>query len=71
MGVSATWLELVGKHVEEQEVPESLKQRIFAYRSAHAAVVRDWKRFGQHAFLHHLNAIFAYEPIIVRNQQAF
>ena len=33
------------------------------YKKVEESVTEAWKREGRHAYLHHLNAIFGYEPL--------
>ena len=66
MGVSSLWLGLIDDIMEDvpahdDNVPKLLEE----YRQAEAAVTAVWHREGQHAFLHHLNAIFGYEPLMI------
>jgi hypothetical protein len=58
MGVSAMWLGLIAQTAEEAgaEAEED-------YISVHEEVTRLWREDGGHAFLHHLSAVFAYEPL--------
>jgi hypothetical protein len=75
-GVSRTWLDLVVAVAREEtggEVPETLDKMDDFYRRVDAEVSALWLREGQHAFLHHLNAVFGYKPLIVyeRRQTTF
>ncbi len=62
MGASRMWLDLVGeiaaRHVDEQD----LEQR---YRIVQQEVSDIWAKQGQHAVLHHLTALFAYQPVLI------
>jgi hypothetical protein len=62
MGASRMWLDLVGeiaiKHSDEQD----LEQR---YREVQQEINTLWAEQGQHAVLHHLSAIFAYQPLLI------
>ena len=68
MGVSQTWLEMIeteaGRRQSsiDQASIESLQEQ---YRLIDDEVRNVWKTEGQHAFLHHLNAVFGYAPIHV------
>ncbi len=42
---------------------QTLPQILDFYRQVNDAVTDTWHREGHHAFLHHLNALFGYEPI--------
>ncbi len=67
MGVSMTWLSLL-----EDVVPQSVNDEmdidsmIAAYGDAEDQVNELWTEYGQHAFLHHLNAVFGYESLLIR-----
>ena len=68
MGVSKTWLEMIdaeaGRQGQSIDYPsiETLQEQ---YRSIDDEVRKAWQTEGHHAFLHHLNAVFGYTPIIV------
>lgn len=67
MGVSAHWLALieeVGRDLPHKgnESAELLKH----YQRVHQEIDRIWRDHGQHAYLHHLNALFAYQPMLMR-----
>jgi len=67
MGVSRTWLELIVATAEERRGSaadsEALLER---YAEIDAEVTTLWSEHGQHAFLHHLNAIYGYKPLEIR-----
>lgn len=65
MGVSRMWLELIEEvagPVPDGLTPVQLDER---YRDAGARIDVIWAQEGGHAFLHHLNALFGYEPLIL------
>jgi hypothetical protein len=63
MGASRMWLDLVGElaatHVDEGD----LEKR---YEIVQHELNEIWAGQGQHAMLHHLSAIFAYEPLLIK-----
>lgn len=67
MGVSATWLGLIDEaatHCTEGSViNEDLDQILECYEQANQSITELWSVHGQHAFLHHLNAAFGYQPL--------
>ncbi|MCX8050053.1 MAG: hypothetical protein N3A55_10420 [Methylohalobius sp.] len=63
MGVSQMWLELVIRLAEELD-PETLEEG--PYRKVQEALDALWAANASHAFLHHLNAIYAYQPFWTR-----
>ncbi len=72
MGVSTIWLGLLDDAVSD--VPLNLKDAsilLEQYREAEAKVTSTWYKEGQHAFLHHLSAVFGYEPLLIRKDIQF
>ncbi len=72
MGVSSLWLGLINDAVADvpdngHEIHTSLER----YRQADARVNSIWYKEGQHALLHHLNAIFGYKPMLIRKEMSF
>jgi hypothetical protein len=68
MGVSRTWLELVSQKADalaEGGTPAGLPELIGRYRQVNDAVDELWEQQGRHAFLHHLNAVFGYRPLVI------
>lgn len=59
MGASGMWLGLVQAEAARL-APLDLHPR---YRAVETAVDALWYRQGNHAFLHHLNALFGYRPL--------
>lgn len=72
MGVSQTWLNLIaeiaGKRASGHRL-SSLQEIQGFYQQINEAITASWREEGRHAFLHHLNAIFGYEPVIVHEKQ--
>ena len=67
MGVSSLWLGLIDDVMDnlpshDDNSPKLLEQ----YRHAEVAVTTMWYKEGQHAFLHHLSAIFGYKPLMIK-----
>ena len=71
-GASATWLALVDT-LATQRCPEATVQpeltSCFERVSADLDVL--WRMHGQHAFLHHLSAIFSYRPLYLKKDVIF
>lgn len=68
MGASQMWLDLVcgiagGDH--STGAPLSFDELDERYAAASADITTLWQNEGRHAFLHHLNALFGYEPIVI------
>lgn len=67
MGVSQTWLSLIQQVTEEQPAEELSTDAVLEYyRSVNNRVDSLWRNHGQHVYLHHLNALFGYRPLIIR-----
>jgi hypothetical protein len=67
MGASQMWLKLVAEtsaDVPREYTPTSLIEIEAFYEEVNAAVISLWQKEGRHAFMHHLNALFGYEPVI-------
>ena len=68
MGVSRTWLNLIDE-VSKETIKETdlsnLDDLLAGYRKVNEIVEEKWQKEGGHAFLHHLNAIFGYEPVVI------
>ena len=71
MGVSETWLGMIDSYTTNPENPTDTASLLDQYRETSRAVTESWRREGQHAFLHHLNAVFGYEPMIIQNEIRF
>jgi hypothetical protein len=67
MGVSETWLRLIDEYARAAEPgdPANLHGALQRYREIEDRVSATWTDEGAHAFLHHLNGIFGYEPVYV------
>ena len=67
MGVSQMWLNLITETIAEIPAVKtslSLDEYEELYREVNATITSLWENNGRHAFLHHLNALFGYEPLI-------
>ena len=66
MGVSQMWLKLIAETVADMpagDAPLALVEYEEFYKEVNAAITSLWENNGRHAFLHHLNALFGYEPL--------
>lgn len=68
MGVSQSWLRLISEVRTTRPLTDgaSAAELIGYYRGIHDEVSALWRDHGQHAYLHHLNALFGYQPLIIR-----
>lgn len=72
MGVSLMWLGLVDDAVgalppEQRANPN----RLAVYRTAEERVLALWFKEGQHAFFHHLSAVFGYRELLIVKPMRF
>lgn len=67
MGVSATWLGLIDETLAAaNEEHESIADLLARYSAANASINQLWAKQGQHAFFHHLSAVFGYRAVNIR-----
>ena len=68
MGVSRMWLTMIDDIIKDNPPPaeniKSINDLIDYYNEVNEVVKTLWRDEAQHAFLHHLNAIFGYEPML-------
>jgi hypothetical protein len=69
MGVSQTWLDLIARYAAGgRKEPASTAEMLAFYDEVGKEVEAAWKNEGGHAFLHHLNALFGYGPVRLRDK---
>lgn len=68
MGSSQSWLMLLQEISQETglEGTVSYSDLLAHYRRVDETLNAQWAEHGQHAYLHHLNAIFGYHPLRIR-----
>jgi hypothetical protein len=71
MGVSDMWLQLIGQNVGDYAPDADVDELLQRFGKANDRITALWQKEGQHAFLHHLNAIFGYEPISINKAVQF
>jgi hypothetical protein len=72
MGVCQMWLSLIVQITDGMAAKKkisSLPKMLAFYRQADEEIRTLWREQGGHSLLHHLNAIFGYEPVLVREVQ--
>jgi len=71
MGASQTWLMLVQEISREQALAGNIDyhQLLEHYRIVDSKLNVQWRDYGQHAYLHHLNAVFGYQPVRIRSSE--
>jgi hypothetical protein len=72
MGVSAMWLGLIEEMKQGDTADETDIYALYdQYKAINESVMLAWYADGQHAFLHHLSAVFGYEPMLIRKEIRF
>jgi len=67
MGVSQTWLNLVEQYYAQLDLSgnESVERQLEGLKTVNSRLDVLWRNYGNHAFLHHLNALFAYQELYI------
>ncbi|MEH6587770.1 MAG: hypothetical protein V7720_14505 [Halioglobus sp.] len=71
MGVSQTWLAMVQELSGNDPLSGEVDYNAFVahYQTVDNKLTTQWRDFGQHAYLHHLSAVFGYQPLKLRNTE--
>lgn len=71
MGASQAWLMLVQQLSAERELASEVDYPTLLqhYREVHIRLNAQWRDYGQHAYLHHLSAVFGYQPLLIRSSE--
>jgi hypothetical protein len=67
-GVSKMWLGLIDEFVKNEggaKSHENAQDELNLYRKIESKIISVWRTEGNHAYLHHLNALFAYKETII------
>ena len=67
MGVSQMWLDLIVQVADnkmENNSATSINEIELFYKQVDETITELWQKQGRHAFMHHLNALFGYKPLI-------
>ena len=69
MGASQTWLLLVQELSAETPLGGEVDYPALLahYRAVDARLNTQWREYGQHAYFHHLSAIYGYQPLMIRS----
>jgi hypothetical protein len=71
MGVSRNWLAMIreerGKRPRRER--ETVAELVARYGDINATVDALWRGNAQHAWLHHLNALFGYQPVVIQERR--
>ena len=63
MGASRMWLDLVSDLASRESSIDGIDAK---YKKVQDEITRIWREQGQHAILHHMNAVYAYQPLLIR-----
>lgn len=63
MGASQMWLDQVRSF--KQEISGETEQ-VRAYKQIQKRITKLWQEQAEHALMHHLNGLYAYQPVLVR-----
>lgn len=72
MGASQMWLNLITEIAPKNmtgDPPASIAEIETFYRQVNRTVTTLWQEEGRHAFMHHLNGLFEYQPLIYWEKQ--
>jgi len=72
MGASQMWLNLIAETAEKNlagDPPASIAEIETFYQQVNQTVTELWQEAGRHAFMHHLNGLFEYQPLIYWEKQ--
>jgi hypothetical protein len=71
MGASQTWIMMV-QELSQQDALEGevdYAALLKHYQRVDSRLNTQWQSYGQHAYLHHLSAIFGYQPLLIRSSE--
>ncbi len=72
MGTSSLWLGLIAEFMQESPTGYTdIHLLLEKYREVDDKITQTWRTEGQHALLHHLNAVFGYHPLSIRKSLSF
>jgi len=71
MGASQTWLVMVQELSQQHELEGDIDYPTLLehYKGVDARLNVQWRDYGQHAYLHHLNAVYGYQPLKIRSTE--
>ena len=72
MGASQMWLNLIAETAAEKQAgdsPASVAEIEAFYQQVNETMTELWQKEGRHAFMHHLNGLFEYKPLIYWEKQ--
>ncbi len=69
-GVSQMWLTQINEIAQPNKgntEDTNISSLLGSYNEINKVISSSWREEGRHAYLHHLNAIYGYEPLIIRD----
>ena len=68
MGVSESWLDLIEREQAQNKeaTNRDIVEMLSYYQQLNDRIINKWGEYGRHAYLHHLNAIYGYTPVYIR-----
>jgi hypothetical protein len=71
MGSSQAWLMLVQELSAENKLEGEVDypSLLSHYQQVDVRLNSQWRDYGRHAYLHHLNAIFGYQPVLIQSSE--
>jgi hypothetical protein len=71
MGASQTWIMLVQELSQANPIEGEVNYPALLdhYKRVDSRLNTQWQKYGQHAYLHHLSAIFGYQPLLIRSSE--
>jgi hypothetical protein len=71
MGASQAWLMLIQELSAENALSGEIDypSLLLHYREVDERLNTLWRENGQHAYLHHISAIFGYQPLVIRSNE--
>jgi len=71
MGASQSWLMQVQQISRDKGLAESMEYQelLQHYREVAVSMNAQWRDFGEHAYFHHLSALYGYQPVKVHSTE--
>jgi len=72
MGVSSLWLGLISEDMQHSsQNVDDINLLLDEYQQVETSLASKWRKEGQHALLHHLSAVFGYQPMLIKKEIRF
>ena len=71
MGASQAWLMQVQQISRENGLADSMRypELLEHYRNVALSMNAQWRDFAQHAYFHHLSALYGYQPVKIHSSE--